>query len=79
MKTFVTGNNDYYIYRAGAEYLCPIAEFAVRTNYMRHMANGSTMQIEEKIESVYLEELAFFPEPQIYTVENKRKNMIGCI
>ncbi|MDR0699531.1 MAG: hypothetical protein LBG28_10000 [Tannerella sp.] len=32
MKTFVTGNNNYCIYRAGAEYLRSIAEFTVRTN-----------------------------------------------
>jgi N-acyl-L-homoserine lactone synthetase len=61
------------------EYLRLIAEFTVRMNYLHHTANGGTIEIEDKIESVYLEEQTFSSESQIYIVEDKKENMIGCI
>jgi hypothetical protein len=80
MKTFVAGNSDYCIYRAGMEYLRPVVEFTVRMNYMRHTAGGETDEwMEDQIESVYHEDLAFSSDAQIYIVEDKRENMIGCI
>lgn len=79
MKTFITGNSDYCIYRAGMEYQRSIAEFTVRMNYLHHTGNDETIEIEDKIKSVYLEEQAFSSESQIYTVEDKRENIIGCI
>jgi hypothetical protein len=83
MKTVITGNNDYCIYRVGREYLYSIAEFVVRMNYMRHTSHTANVEMDErigdKIESVYFEEQTFSSEAQIYIVEDKRKNMIGCI
>jgi N-acyl-L-homoserine lactone synthetase len=61
------------------ECLRSIAEFTVRMNYLYHAVNEGTMEIEEKTESVYFEEQAFSSESQIYIVEDKRENMIGCI
>jgi N-acyl-L-homoserine lactone synthetase len=61
------------------EYLRSIAEFTVRMNYLHHTGNDGTIEIGDKTESVYLEEQTFSSESQIYIVEDKRENMIGCI
>ncbi|WP_246867122.1 hypothetical protein [Parabacteroides distasonis] len=78
MKKLMSQNSRYRIYKADLGQLYDVAKFVVSENYKHHNEKMLDNMVED-IQSVYNEELSYFPKSYIYVVEDFRGEMIGCI
>lgn len=80
MERLIYTNGQYNIWQLlGKKYLYELAEFVVKENYKHHAGGFISENINDKINTVYQEELQYTENSIIFVVRNGVGKIIGSI
>lgn len=79
METLFLKTRQYEIYQIDEKSVFDLIKFVVKENYKHHMRDNSTVDIENKIHALYMEELAFSESATAYLARNNIGEIIGSI
>lgn len=79
-KQLIIKSDNYSLYKLDKQHLYEIAKFVVEENHKHNFSKtNNKINIEEKIEAVYQEELIYADNSDIFIAENNNCCIIGCI
>lgn len=79
METLFLKTEQYEILQVDKDSISDIIKFVVEENYKRHTGGIDPTNLQDKIQALYMEELALFKFSFAYIVRNNKGDIVGSI